>query len=346
MVVGYDVKTKQAAMISIPRDTYVKIDKYGSAKINAAHAYGELYKYPGGGPALASNTVSKVLDIPIHYYIRVDFSGLKDIVNAVGGVDINVEKDLYDPYYPADDGLGGKALYVKKGMQHMNGDLALRYARSRETTSDFDRAKRQQQVLIAVKEKVMSTGTFLNPQKISDIATSLGNHLKTDISINELPRAITLFKGVDTSKIKNRVFDNSPEGLLEDDSSSGAGYILIPRAGMYNFKELAAVAKNIFNDNSIATENAKISVQNGTIKAGLASRVADTLKLSKYNIIDVSTADTNTYSQTKIIDYSGGAKKSTITGLEGVFGVKATTSSANSSSGADIVVIVGSNYKE
>ncbi len=343
MVISYDVKTKQAAMISIPRDLYVKIGSYGSAKLNAAHAYGEYYKYPGGGPALAEKTVSEVLGIPIHYYARVDFTGLKDMIDAVGGIDITVDEDLYDYLYPTDDGLNG-ALYIKKGKQHMDGITALRYSRSRETTSDFDRAKRQQKVLMALKDKVMSVDTFLNPTKISDIASALGKHLKTDFSVNEIPRGIELFKGVDTAKIKNKVFDNSAAGLLIDDSSEGAGYTLIPRAGIYNYSAIQAVAQNIFEDQSVQTEAADISVQNGTTRSGLASNVAAKLTKAGYNVVDISTADNSAYSQTKIVDYSGGAKPGTIAALEKLFSVSAAKSTDQSSSGADIEVIIGANY--
>ncbi len=343
MVISYDVKTKQAAMISVPRDLYVKIDEYGSAKINAAHAYGEYYKYSGGGPALAEKTVSEVLGIPINYYARVDFTGLKDIVNAVGGIEVNVEEDLYDPLYPADDGLRGKALYIEKGQQHMNGDTALRYSRSRETTSDFDRARRQQQVLVAIKDKVMSVDTFLNPKKIADIATALGNHLKTDFSVNEIPRGIEVFKGVDTNKIKNRVFDNSVAGLLVDDSGE-AGYILIPRAGIYNYSKLQAAVANIFDDNSIQTENASISVLNGTSTSGLASKAATALTKAGYNVSDIATADNPAYTQTTVVDYSGGGKPGTITALEKLYSVTATKGAGTSNSGADIEVIIGTNF--
>ncbi len=343
MVISYDVKTKQAAMISVPRDLYVKIDSYGSAKINAAHAYGEYYKYSGGGPALAEKTISEVLGIPIHYFARVDFTGLKEIVNAVGGIDVNVTEDLYDPLYPSDDGLGNDALYIKKGQQHMSGDTALRYARSRETTSDFDRARRQQIVLTAIKTKVMSVDTYLNPQKISDIASTLGKHLKTDFSVGEIPRGIEIFKGVDTAKIKNKVFDNSVDGLLIDDSGA-AGYILIPRAGIYNYTKMQAVVKNIFEDNSVQTENAKLSVQNGTTTSGLANKAATSLTASGYNVVDISTADAATYSQTTIVDYSGGAKKSTIAALEKLFSAKTIKGTGTTTSGADLEVIIGANY--
>lgn len=345
MILSYDVASKQVAMISIPRDLYVNINtSCGANKINYAHACGELQKLPGGGPAVAQQVVSKVLDIPIHYYARVNFTGFKDVVNAVGGVDINVEKDLYDPYYPADDGLGNKALYIKAGMQHMSGDTALRYARSRETTSDFDRARRQQQVLVAIKTKIMSSDTFLNPAKIISLASALGNNIKTDFDLSYAQRAIDLFKKVDTGSIKNLVFDNSEKGLLTDDSSDYAGYILIPRAGMNNFKQLQAAAKNIFSDGSVATENASITLLNGTATSGLATRVADTMRGQDFNVISVASADTQSYLVTKIVDGTNGAKPNTISALEKFFNVK--SEKGTTTTGADIVITVGKDYKE
>jgi LCP family protein required for cell wall assembly len=93
-------------------------------------------KQKGSGPELAKRTVSETLDIPIHYFVRVDFSGLRKAVDTVGGVDINVENDLVDPYYPCDKNENLHCVFkVKKGLVHMDGNMALKYARSRETTS-------------------------------------------------------------------------------------------------------------------------------------------------------------------------------------------------------------------
>jgi LCP family protein required for cell wall assembly len=344
MVVSLDVKTKNVAMISVPRDLYVKIDKYGYAKINAAHAYGEMYKYPGGGPQLAEETLSKVLDIPIHYYARVDFTGFQKIIDTVGGVDINVEKDLYDPLYPGDDGLGGKALYIKKGLQHMDGKTALRYARSRETTSDFDRAKRQQQMLVAVKTKVMSSSTLLNPKKMTEIIQILGNHIKTDFQVGEAQRAIELAKQVDTSKIINRVFDNGPDGLLVNQSSYETGYILVPRLGMNNFRELQDAVKNIFKNAYVTQEAAKISILNGTSKSGLATRLSERLKNLKYYVVNTGAADRTNYTSTVIYDYSNGQKQNTVDSLADLLDAKVEKKSGDGSS--DIEIILGRDYQE
>jgi len=143
MVLSIKPEAKQAALLSIPRDLYVPIPGAGSAKINSAHALGEQ-RETGTGPALAKSVVGTVLDLPIHYYIRVDFAGFTKLIDAVDGLDINVEKAIADPFYPDERTEGYAPFYLKAGPKHMDGKLALKYARSRETTSDFDRARRQQ----------------------------------------------------------------------------------------------------------------------------------------------------------------------------------------------------------
>lgn len=339
MVMSYDVKTKNVAMISVPRDLYVKIGNYGYAKINAAHAYGEQYKASGGGPELSKETVSNILDLPIHYYVRADFTGFKELIDAVGGVDVYVEKDIYDPYYP------GGTFSIKKGQQHMNGTVALKYSRSRETTSDFDRAKRQQQVLVALKDKILSSQTLLNPKKIASIITLMGNHIKTDFGTNEIQRLIELAKQVNTKKIINKVFDNSTDGLLMNGygvTPASAGSTLIPRAGLGNYTELRAAAKNIFNDASIKSESARVVIYNGTYRSGLATTVGNMLKAQSYNVTDVGSASTSNQAQTVIYDYTNGAKSVTINSLEKIFNVKATQKQG--SPGYDIEIILGRDY--
>ncbi len=339
MVVSYDVSSKNVSMISIPRDLYVKVDGYGYAKINSAHAYGEEYKYSGGGPQLARDTVSYVLDIPIHYYVRADFTGFSKLIDAVGGVDINVEKDLYDPLYP--DG----TFNITKGLHHMDGKMALKYARSRETTSDFDRARRQQQVLVALKDKLLSTQTLVNPKKIAEIIQITGNNVKTDFQTNEIQRLVEIGKTIDSKKIVNKVLDNAPDGLLIAGNYPQAGYTLIPKLGLGNYTALRSLAKNIFNDHSISDEAANLAVFNGTSTAGLAAKVTESLKASDYTVLYTGSAQGQTHLTTIIYDNSKGAKPKTIAALEKTFNVK-SVSNPNPNSSYDIEIIVGKDYKQ
>ena len=219
MVMSIDPKTKDAAMLSVPRDLYVKIpataktgQQYG--KINAANAY--------GGPELSARVVSNVIGVPIHYYVLVDFSGFRSAIDAVGGVDINVPTAIYDPSYPCDNERGGYCPFkIAAGPQHMDGIVALRYARSRHSTSDFDRAARQQLVISALRTKALQLSTLTNPVKLSNLIDSLGSHVKTDIQAKEITKLAGLAKDIDVSKMPQKVLDtDSKDALLVGRSAS------------------------------------------------------------------------------------------------------------------------------
>ncbi len=246
IVMSLNWKTKKVAMISVPRDLWVPIENYGSAKINEAFSYGEQNsKITGGGGAASSQTVSKVLGIPIHYFITVDFTGFKNLVDTVGGVDIYVEKDLYDPSYPAPNMIDYDPFKISKGQHHMNGELALKYVRSRKTTSDFDRSKRQEQVISELKNKLISLNVLANPKKISNILDILGNHLKTNMSIEEIKGFWDSINEFDTKNIINEVLDTAADGPLTA-ANDARGYIIIPKKGVNNFTDLQKIAKEIF----------------------------------------------------------------------------------------------------
>lgn len=348
MVASYDVKTKAVAMISLPRDLYVNIPKYGYSKINAANVYGEQQKYPGGGTALTKATVENTLAIPIHYTVMINFTGFKDLVDAVGGVNVDVENSFCDYDYPVEYKGDTRTVCFTKGKQQMNGTKALQFARSRHSVqngegSDFARSKRQQKLLVAIKEKALSADTYLNPKKMWDMLSALGSNIKSDFSMTEIVRLNEIAKGVDTSKIITKNFDSSPEGLLVADSSTAAGYILKPITG--NFKQIQDVVKNIFSLVAMREEKANIAIYNGTWNNGLSSRLSDAMKAEGYTIAYAGDADGKNYTKTQIVDYSGGKKLETIKALEAKFKVTATRVEGQTSN-YDIKIIVGKEYKE
>ncbi len=328
MVASIKPSTNQVAFLSVPRDLYVSIPGHGKAKINAADAYGEEDK-PGNGINLSTQTVQNVLNLPIHYTVRVDFSGFAKIIDDIGGVDVNVENDLYDPYYP--DG----TYYITKGMHHMSGAEALKYARSRETTSDFDRAKRQQQILMAVRDKLTSTSTLLNPVKMNDILNVLGDHIKTNMQIWEAKRLFDMFQKTDKTKIINKVLDNSTNGPLV--SANNGTYILLPKTG--NYDEIQNIAKNIFTDSGLNDEAAKIQILNATGVSGEAKKTGDSISGMGMQINDLSNAD-ELNSATEIIDHTNGAKPKTIDFLEKKFCIK-STQAPDPTGLYDITIVVG-----
>lgn len=171
-VITIDKETKAVSMLSVPRDTRVKIPGHGYDKIN--HAYAE------GGHKLSMQAVEELLDIPIDYYVLVNFSGFVNIVDALGGIDINVEKRMYyeDPY----DGKG-LVIDLRPGLQHMDGKTAIQYVRYRDEEGDIGRVRRQQKFVKALMDEVASPSVIT---KVPALISELSSAIKTDMSVNEM----------------------------------------------------------------------------------------------------------------------------------------------------------------
>lgn len=345
MVVSLSPKDKSIAMLSIPRDLYVAIPGYGNAKINSAHSTGEQYKdKTGGGPSLVKRTVADILDLPIHYYLRIDFSGFVKFVDTIGGISIDVPKAINDPYYPDEYMEGYEPFSIKAGYQNLNGETALKYARSRETTSDFDRAKRQQLILEAVREKTLSLGVLANPKKMNDILKILGDHLRTDMQIKESEKFFSLLKDINSSKIINKVLDTGPEGLLTNSPDLG-GYYLIPKEGNGDFSQIQSLAHQIFSSAYLSEEKAKIEVFNASKNPGIAKEVSELLKNYGYNVVSIGDSN-QSLSQTIIYDYSDGKKPFTIQFLSNRFAARAQKQPTQTDTKVDIKILLGDDYKK
>ncbi len=256
MVASLDAKKKDVVMVSIPRDLWVKMDDYTSGKINSAYAF--------GGVELTQKMVENVLGIPIHYFVVVDFGSFEKAIDVLGGIDVDVERSFDDYQYPIFgkemDECGGdpelkcryEHLHFEAGLQHMDGQTALTFARSRHAEgpegSDFARIKRQQKIAVAVKDKALSLQTLTNPGKLKELYDLFSDSLETNIGFKEVERIFQL----------SRNFDNPPAGeaggqiksyLISgawDDENAllyapeaelyGGAYVLVPKAG--NFSEI------------------------------------------------------------------------------------------------------------
>jgi len=327
IVASLKPSTKEVAFISIPRDLYVEIPDYGWRKINNAFAFGHGPDYPGGGEALLKEIVEDVTGLPIHYYARLDFEGFRKAIDDVGGIDIYVENSFTDYEYP-DYNYGYQTISFKKGWEHMSGERALQFVRSRHGTSgegsDFARSKRQQKVLFAVKERIFSINTFINPASIISALDNLGNHNRTDLEAWEILKLSKIVQDTAQDKIITQVLETGANGQLVSDTTLDGAYILRPKVG--NFSEIQYLAKNIFNASIITREKARIEIQNSTAETGLATKTADRLKTMKYNIINVGNAETeDAFEKTTIYDLSNGTKPYTIISLKNT--LKASVSS-------------------
>lgn len=364
LIASLKPSTKQISLVSIPRDLAVEIPGYGTQKINSADAYGEKKQTDWGG-AYATEIISRTLDIEIPYYIRVDFKAFEDIINEVGGVKVEVDRSFTDTMFPAPADLF-QTVSFKKGLATMDGETALQFARSRHGDngegSDFARSKRQQKMLVALKEKVLSYNTLLNPIKINSIINSLESHITTNLEFSDIMTLIKQARELNTADIVTLTLDDSPTGYLRSAFSAAGAFILVPKSG--NFQEIRLAIKNIFsgavgadNNNAPAqdapagyTPAAKIEIQNGTWNAGLAARIKK--RLNNKNI-EVETVGN---SLSKPIEKSGVYQiraSSTASALINAIvselqipAYEATAGNINAATGTDILIILGADYAD
>lgn len=206
ILVSIDPVNNTAAMLSIPRDLWTTIPGYGEGRINTAHYTGDQHDYPGGGPALAKKTVWYALGVPVHYYVRVNFAGFEKLVDAIGGLTVEVPEDIYDAKYPTAD-YGTMEIYIPAGVQHMDGKTALQYARTRHGSSDFDRMERQQQLLLAARDKVISLDIPIT--SIPAILDLVGSAVQTDMTLEDMFLLAEAARNVDPESIRGGVIDGS-----------------------------------------------------------------------------------------------------------------------------------------
>ncbi len=343
MVISLDPLSKDVTMLTIPRDLYLQIGDYGANKINAAHVYGEDYDYPGGGPRLLMDTISFHLGVPIHYYTRLDFEGFRQAVNTVGGIELEVKQAINDPAYPDEDLSGFEPFSIAAGQHHLDGNTALKFARSRHTTNDFDRGSRQQQLLVALKDKALSLGTLLNPLKINGLLSAIGDHVRTNISVDDVMKLAEMGKEVDNGRVQRAVLDNSPENYLATQTINSIS-ALVPRSG--DFSQLKNYVRHLMPDGYLHREAARITVLNGTSRSGLGEQTAELLRSLGYLVVRVDNAAARDYQQTILHDRTDGRKRYTLNYLQKRFGVKSVPPAAEADMGSDITLIIGSDSEE
>src|SRR5690606_10881024 len=211
MVASYDVENDSLHLFSVPRDLYVPVPTGGFAKANAVYEIGEDKNNDGAGAV--RDMLEEILEIRIPYYMRIDFDGFTKVVDELGGVTVNVEKALSDPFYPGPN-FGYQLVEFSQGTYTMDGETALKYARSRQTTSDFDRARRQQQIILALRDKAMNLELLTAPTKAFEILDVFSDHFDTNLNRSEFERLMKLVVDFDSNNVVSKVFDDSPAGLL------------------------------------------------------------------------------------------------------------------------------------
>lgn len=206
MVISINPETDSASVLSIPRDLYVQIPGYGQDRINTALVYGSREGDYLDGAALAMQTVSSNLGIPINHFVMVDFGAFVRIVDLLEGIDVQVPYDINDPMYPDMD-YGYDPLYIPAGLQHFDGQTALKYSRTRHADSDFNRAYRQQQVLFAARSKALNLGLTEMLVRAPSLYREVESGIRTDLSLEQILRLAKTVGDIPSENMRNEVLD-------------------------------------------------------------------------------------------------------------------------------------------
>jgi len=200
---------KTMGLLSLPRDLWVPIPGQNiTTKINTAYGIGQAQGYEGGGAQLAKDTVSSLIGRPVDYYVRVNFDGFREIIDLIGGIDIVVASTIHDEEYPTAD-YGVETFHLNAGPQHLDGETALKYARTRHTDDDYNRARRQQEIIRAVADKVLSADMI--PQllpRVPQVLMTMQNSIETDIPIPVGLDLANLVSGSSLREVRQLVLDS------------------------------------------------------------------------------------------------------------------------------------------
>ena len=341
--------TDRVALTSLPRDTFVKIKAFANdgtyeGKVNAAFeiplskgAFGHVSPtyddgFDGGG-RLASKVVGDYLGLQIDYWVSVDFTAFKRVVDAIGGVDVVNPYVLDDPTYPLGETGGYTHIHINAGAQHLDGDHALIYVRERHADSDFGRARRQQQVMAAIKDKAVKVDAI---PKMYDLLGALKDNVHTNLSLNDLKVFGSVAGKVSSPNTHHVSIDNTT--MQYDTLDSYAGYILLPRDHTMSY--LHHYIQSEMVDPKVLGENATVQFSSSPPEASGSNSFGDiwTSLLGMLNFKVATPASTRkSPTITEIHDYSGGKASKTVRWLASYFGATVITETPGSSAPAPLV---------
>ena len=333
-----------AAIVSIPRDLWVSVPGFDYEKINTAYYLGELYNLPGGGAALAAQTVEEFLGIHVDYYAQIDFQAFIDFIDDIQGVKLNIQEPIVV------DRLGQwNTVTLEPGWITLPGDYALAYARTRKTEGgDFDRAARQQELIMAVRDRILEFDMLPNlvanaPQIYDDLASGIN----TNMSLNQVIKLAWSAMDIDRDNITQVIISNeyvtlgkSPTGLdilvpipdkirlLRDEVFSTGGAV-------------GPVTPGTLTE-QVTQEAARVSVRNGSYLTGLAATTAEWMRTQGVNVVEEANADYTVYSSITVYN----ATPYVVKWLSQTVDVNSSmiTYAYDPNAAVDVVVVLGDNW--
>jgi LCP family protein required for cell wall assembly len=332
----------QVSMISIPRDLWIYIPSVGMQRINTAYQSGELYGHSGGGPGLLRDTIAYNLGLRIDHTAMVEFEGFRRIIDTLGGVDVPVacpytDWHLIDPSYDPYNENNWSLYTVQPGIDHMDGDLTLWYARSRLKSNDFDRGRRQQEVLRAIFAQALRTDTLTRiPQLYNDFA----GVVTTDLGLGDILKLALFAPRLTNANIRS-YYIRPP--YVSSWVTPGGADVLLPQQDALT--QMLTEATTL-STTAIQRQAITVEVQNGSLLEGLDGLAASRLNYAGY-ATHISPADRQDYGNSVLIDMTSSQDPDARSVLLGALGLDSATilSSPDPSSGASYRLILGSDYQ-
>lgn len=331
ILASVDPVNHQVALLSIPRDLWVKmpVNYYGShQKINAAYSAGK-YQYLGKVDASSADPIaiesgmnsvdaalSQVLGVDVDYHVLVNFAAFAQAIDTVNGVTVDVKKPLVDASMAWEN--NNNATLVPAGVQQMNGKEALLYARSRHSSSDFDRSERQRELIVALKQKVLTLGTFSNPIKLEGLANAFGKNVYSDLSTKAALRLYDIMKDVDDGNVKSLDLVTAPHSFVTTDSVGNIS-VVRPKLGFDAYSDIQTFVRAQLKDGYLVHENAELTVVAATQTHAAATQTI----LANYGYNAKNTVVAAVSGETKIVDLTHGKAPYTRNYLEKRYGLKA-----------------------
>ncbi len=307
MLVTIDPITKSAGMLSIPRDLWVEIPGFEHNRINVAYFLGETYRLPGGGPGLAMKTVETLIGVPVQYYAVIEFSAFERMIDEIGGIEVLV------PVRMKISPIGRTSLWLDPKGYRLDGPEALAYARARKTDGgDFDRAERQQQVMLAVRDQILELDMVpALLAKAPALYQNLREGIITNLTFDQMVSLSLLAVQVDPEDISKGVIA-PPEMVLLDIHSDGA-MVLKPVPDQIRvlrddiFTGTGAIAPSVQPEQATQAaqeESARVAILNGAGVEGLATETAEFLQRQGLNVVQIANADRLDYDKSRVIVHS------------------------------------------
>ncbi|MBN1680567.1 MAG: LCP family protein [Anaerolineae bacterium] len=346
IIVSINRDTNTVSMVSLPRDLYVYIPNWTMQRLNLAYGRGEAIGWTDGGWGLIRQTVLYNFGIELHYYAMVDFEGFEEIINSLGGVDIAVDCPIEDYRYqgPGEDGVPGEEDYelwtIPVGVHHMDGDLALWYARSRRNTIDFDRGRRQQQILRAIWATAKNSGLITQIPDLWDQMTSV---VETNMPLSEIIPLLPLALSMEPNDITNHFFRKNVETMAWQPPDGSYVQLPDPNGGMLRLMEDFLTPPTA---NRLRLENARIEIFNGTGNESWDLVATDRLIWEGFVPQAMGQSENGPQPETVIYDYTGNSKGSSLNELVKYLNIQPDNIilEPDPNRTADFKIVLGENY--